>query len=744
MPYPSDTPKQKHDLVSPRLPPDGSSGTSLQDEMGFRNTAALFQALEQQPIPAPDLKTVAAVYSYANAPTDYPLSRSLVVIGVADQSLAVVRKLVGDADDVPACLHTCTLAVKRADDNFLHALREQDVTNSKSFASFVKRLQQEGVVAILGRDKYQRFGILQPMEDDWDAAGLEYAAKCHVGNVEAVKEFLTMGISQQASVSAPAPAEASEELWQPPGADEGIAGTGFSWQPPSNDGDETEEAAFDFGNGAATASAAWEPGTPPPEDDDDDNDFNDKKRKRDGDGNGGPEFHTNAGAAAADAFYSKLNRTLDTRAASRIFHMRSFNGWIKATQIQELNPKTKLPGSKKLGGPIRVLDLACGKGGDLGKWILHPRTIGNYVGLDVARGSLRDAALRVRSMRQKLKLCTFTVADLGSDVPGRLKSPRRTQMQKLLSWSLQDEPDHETNAPEFKMVRGGGVSQQDKFDVVSVQFAIHYMMQTRTRARRFFNTVSELLEIGGELIATTIDARVVMDHLMAMGLDLHYDEHRTTAKPGATIKVGAGACQIRFTPEIIEKIFTANSADLENMFGLEYSFTLVEGSDHAAGVGDAVNLPEWLTPIPMLESLAIEVGLELVYAQNFHEFYGARADPSSNPASHSSLYNMRVLNRNGSISPEEWEISRLYCAIKFRKVRESSITLDESDEEEEEEDAVEEEPAEIDPLLKAKLMPMAMMKAKRAAGDDVWKSLASDEKTRLTGIELQKLASAAS
>jgi hypothetical protein len=37
-----------------------------------------------------------------------------------------------------------------------------------------------------------------------------------------------------------------------------------------------------------------------------------------------------------------------------------------------------------------------------------------------------------------------------------------------------------------------------------------------------------------------------------------------------------------------------------------------------------------------------------------------------------------------------------------------------------------------------------MMKAKRAAGDDVWKSLASDEKTRLTGIELQKLASTAS
>jgi hypothetical protein len=47
--------------------------------------------------------------------------------------------------------------------------------------------------------------------------------------------------------------------------------------------------------------------------------------------------------------------------------------------------------------------------------------------------------------------------------------------------------------------------------------------------------------------------------------------------------------------------------------------------------------------------------------------------------------------------------------------------------------------SEIDPVLKAKLMPMTMMKAKRVAGDEVWKSLASNEKTRLAEIELQNL-----
>jgi hypothetical protein len=50
----------------------------------------------------------------------------------------------------------------------------------------------------------------------------------------------------------------------------------------------------------------------------------------------------------------------------------------------------------------------------------------------------------------------------------------------------------------------------------------------------------------------------------------------------------------------------------------------------------------------------------------------------------------------------------------------------------------------IDPILEAKLIPMTMLKAKRADGDEVWKSLASDEKTRLTGTKLYTFSDTAS
>lgn len=287
----------------------------------------------------------------------------------------------------------------------------------------------------------------------------------------------------------------------------------------------------------------------------------------------------------------------------------------------------------------------------------------------------------------------------------------------------------------------------EKFDVISVQFAIHYMMQTRNRARRFFQTASELLEIGGNLICTTIDARVVLDRLMDLGLDLHFDSGSKVDQ--AVVTAGDGACRIQFNGDVVKRIFTKltkpQKFDSDEMFGLEYTFTLVEGKDHGAGVGDAVNLPEWLTPIPMLEAVANDAGLELVSAENFHEFFHNRKDPSLNSTAHEALANMKVLDRNGSIFADNWDISRMYCAINFRKVRESTMILDEDgvldepDDEAEVRTTNEGIKAAVDPIQAKKMLPMAMMKAKKNVGADNWNVLSSDEKKRLTQIELENM-----
>lgn len=78
-------------------------------------------------------------------------------------------------------------------------------------------------------------------------------------------------------------------------------------------------------------------------------------------------------------------------------------------------------------------------------------------------------------------------------------------------------------------------------------------------------------------------------------------------------------------------------------------------------------------------------------------------------------------------------------AIKFRKVREPELTpLSDDEAEEDDEDDI----ADIDPAIKTKLMPMAMMKAKKAAGNDVWVGLSTEERMQLTEGELKKLVKA--
>ncbi|XP_031697866.1 mRNA cap guanine-N7 methyltransferase-like [Anarrhichthys ocellatus] len=63
--------------------------------------------------------------------------------------------------------------------------------------------------------------------------------------------------------------------------------------------------------------------------------------------------------------YNSLQEVgLAARSQSRIFFMRNFNNWLKSVLIGEILDQVRGSGSPK----VSVLDLGCGKGGDLLKW----------------------------------------------------------------------------------------------------------------------------------------------------------------------------------------------------------------------------------------------------------------------------------------------------------------------------------------------------------------------------------------
>ena len=697
MSYPTDEPQNKHDVHGPVQWSDEkwmfSSVQAAKEE---------FRALVDGEHSGSDkYNKMVAVYSYPGAPS---LGRIMTIVGFV--RLSMVESLMTSSTKV---VKKCTWAVRQLSTS----LSKQHLRNSEEFASLMKFLRRKDLVAVVavggGRD---RVGLLSHIDDLNDDPPQVFAAHCYVCKINQLKseaEPQSQGNVQQ-KTDLPSTDHFqnsngdSNELWLPGGDTSSSANKDAElWQPdlPTTGGDISWDVESTWNISATTVTA-------PVTVEDNFSTQNDiKKRKREEEQNDNNEndsdalFHKDKGAAMADTFYSNLERNLQTRADSWLFHMRNFNGWIKATQIAECTPNTS---SKKL----RIMDLACGKGGDLGKWLLHSRGVENYVGIDVARGSLKDAAIRARNIQHKFtnQQCSFICADLGQDVPG--------SMQPLLTWKLS--ADSGVGDPSFDFLPGGALSSQpNQFDVVSIQFAIHYMMSTEARAKRFFQSVSSLLDVGGKFIATTIDARVVVEQIMSQGQD-YMDDITTPTK----VSVGNGACQLTFPPSTIRQLFSPPPC---NEFGLEYTFTLVEGDDHQKGFGEAVDLPEWLTPIPVLERLASEVGLELENATNFHHFYSRRQSPIQHPAAHNALYTMKVLNQNGSISQPEWEISRLYAALQFRKVR----NIDNH------------KIVDFNSPQAKKLFPKAMCIAKKKVGDVVWNTYSTDQKTQHTHFELSNL-----
>jgi len=86
---------------------------------------------------------------------------------------------------------------------------------------------------------------------------------------------------------------------------------------------------------------------------------------------------------------------------SRIKGLRSFNNWIKSTIVQKFSPNDDFDPrnhSRDSSSHLVVLDMGCGKGGDLLKWKSAPQEVRFYVGVDTADVSIQHARDRYESM----------------------------------------------------------------------------------------------------------------------------------------------------------------------------------------------------------------------------------------------------------------------------------------------------------------------------------------------------------
>lgn len=203
-------------------------------------------------------------------------------------------------------------------------------------------------------------------------------------------------------------------------------------------------------------------------DDEDVPELNPKKRKID----------TNSDVVATH--YNKLEeKGLDERAKSRIFFMRNFNNWIKSVLINEFITKTK--SGLKLGEPLRVLDMCCGKGGDLLKW--DKGGITHLICTDIAEVSIQQCEERYRAMVERKQGNKF----------GKLFTAEFFACDSTLQRLREKYKD-----PSIEL------------NLVSCQFAFHYCFESLKQAECMIRNASECLRPGGYFIGTIPDANDIM------------------------------------------------------------------------------------------------------------------------------------------------------------------------------------------------------------------------------------------
>ncbi len=195
---------------------------------------------------------------------------------------------------------------------------------------------------------------------------------------------------------------------------------------------------------------------------------------------------------AQDVYYQKI-----TNLGSAF---REFHNWIKSIIIYSYCSQ----GKENRDGKFRkknVLDLGCGRGGDIMK-MYHSR-VGEYVGIDPDYeglfGVLDSATVRYQGNVKKypdFTKATFIHAD--ATVPLDADS----QEKKITTMS----PENRKQIEKF-------FAKDRKYDIINSQFAIHYLFDSTQSIDNLANTVKNFLKMDGYLICTLFDPKQVLNLL---------------------------------------------------------------------------------------------------------------------------------------------------------------------------------------------------------------------------------------
>lgn len=289
---------------------------------------------------------------------------------------------------------------------------------------------------------------------------------------------------------------------------------------------------------------------------------------------------------------------------------------------------SKMKGGKKHNAPIRVLDMCCGKGGDLLKW--RKGNISHLICSDIAQVSLEQCKSRYEDMRKRNSGNIYSIEYIAGDCS------RQRLREKYKDPSM-------------------------KLDLVSCQFAFHYSFESLPQAECMLRNASECLQPGGFFIGTIPDANEIISRLQK-----------------ANSKV--------FGNDVYQIVFTGNYQK-PPLFGAKYNFHLdgvVDCPEFLVHFPTLVKLAKkfglklvkkekFYEFYERMKSDGNRLLMQMKSLETFPAFEGAHLVGNSEyDYKHAEEYIAKEKSYDikvGTLSKSEWEASSLYLTFVFEKVK---------------------------------------------------------------------------
>ena len=344
--------------------------------------------------------------------------------------------------------------------------------------------------------------------------------------------------------------------------------------------------------------------------------------------------------------YDHKARTQISQQQSKAGNIRQFNNLVKSAMIEKLLPSVIQPGAS---GGLIVLDLACGHGQDL--WKYANKGVALYVGIDISAEAIDEGRSRYAATRRKLGYeAVFLVGNL-------TESDAYEQARKIATeWRVKNGTENQKRV-------------DSPFDIVAVQFCLHYLVTGPESSDFFLSQISSLLSPGGLFLGTLpcsdkFAARMVRastpqgapdekQSMVSFGNSLYRVSLKSESIDDLIFGGAHGHGNVAQLIESLNGLEPKELArQLDHLWGLEYTFWLVDTiSDQA----------EFLVPFKSLESQAAGFGLKPLLRANFETILGKFA------ADAKAVVEWKSKNPGKELNDEEKEVFSFYRGFALRK-----------------------------------------------------------------------------